>query len=54
MKLRGFEEQFIAVAPAPVFPWLEGLDYRIVCGVEMLCRVFVGESALERRVVVGW
>jgi len=39
---RGFEEQFIDVAPAPVFPWLEGLDYRIVCGVEMLCRVFVG------------
>jgi hypothetical protein len=44
---RGFKEQFIDVAPAPVFPWLEGLDYRIVCGVEMLCRVFV------RRVVTA-
>ena len=39
---RRFEEQFIDVAPAPVFPRLEGLDYRIVCGVGMLRRVFVG------------
>jgi len=39
---RGFEEQLLDIAPAPVLPRLEGLDYLVVCGVEMLRRVFVG------------
>jgi hypothetical protein len=39
---RGFEEQVIDIAPAPVLARLEGLDYGVVCGVEMLRRVLVG------------
>ena len=53
MQWRGFEEQFIDVAPAPVFPWLEGLDYRIVCGVEMLGRVFVGRVVTTTNVTTA-
>jgi len=39
---RGFEEQLIDIAPAPVLATLEGLDYWIVRGVKMLRCVFVG------------
>lgn len=42
MQWCGLEEQLIDIAPTPVFPRLERLDQRIVRGVEMLRRMFIG------------
>src|SRR5918997_5146636 len=32
---RRLDENFVHVAPAPVLAWLERLDYRVACGVEV-------------------
>jgi hypothetical protein len=50
---RGFEEQLIDIAPAPVLATLEGLDNGIVGGVEVLRRVFVGRVVTATNVTTA-
>jgi hypothetical protein len=36
-----FPEDFIDKAPFPIFSWLEGLDYWVLCRLEVLSTMLV-------------
>jgi hypothetical protein len=41
MLLPALQQHLVDIAPAPVLPWLEGLDDGVVGRVEMLCGMLI-------------